>query len=190
MDNKKLNENTEINLKNDDDFSKVIEESKQKIHETGIIETKKRNRGRPQKTASTQSAVPLNNSQPLPPNLGGPVNPPPDITPFLVEPLIAVSKIPARNHGIKELALTKEEAQLCATALNECLKAFVPDMGTMSPKTAAVIGLFVTVGSVGFSKYQVYLENKPREEIKPEPTIQELNAEAPKIDAGEYFRKG
>jgi hypothetical protein len=43
---------------------------------------------------------------------------------------------------------------------------------------------------VGFSKYQVYLENKPREEIKPEPTIQELNAEAPKIDAGEYFRKG
>lgn len=188
--------NTEVqSLKSDtEDFSKVVEESKMKIHEAGLQETKKRGRGRPPK-ASSQAPISSSAAQSTS-GLSGPTMatntmPPPDISPYLVDPLIAISKIPAKNYGIEDLALSREEASMCATALNECLKAFVPDLGTMDPKTAAILGLFVTVGSIGFTKYQIYLEKKPRIQA-PEPTVQEFAAENQAMNgvaAENYFRR-
>lgn len=185
--------NSEITPSHNEDFSKIVEESKAKIHDAAMVEVKKRGRGRPQKTLqnsnNTNSTPQSNPIQGI--STVGPIQPPPDITPYLVEPMLAVSKIPARKYGIPELAFTREEAQLCSQALNDCLRAFIPDLNSMSPKTAAILGLCVTIGSVGFSKYQVYLEHKPKTE-KPEPEIQVTNSENQKNfgqSAEDYFKK-
>lgn len=120
-----------------------------------------------------------------------PSSPPPDISKHLIAPLIGLSKIPAMRYRTPELALTGDEAALCAHSLQECLNAFVPDVGQMSPKTAAVIGVFLTFGSIGFSKYQIYLERRPKP-TEDAPLPEKANPTGkvfPTVDAVEAFRK-
>jgi hypothetical protein len=144
----------------------------------------KRGRGRPKKVESeTERKV-----EPSPVPVAQPA---PDISEHIKGPLMALSKIPAHRHGIPALALDQDEALACATALNEILKAFVPDQGTMSPKTAAVVMGVLTFGSIGFTKYQIYSEEMAKRNPEPEavPEVQEVNADLPTQSATGYFRR-
>lgn len=162
----------------DEEFKKVVEESRQRIHQE-VIETAptpiKRRPGRPRKGGTTEAATaaaPAETGRATPIPSTAPI----DITPFLETPLIALSKIPASHHKIPELALDAQEAKACAESLNALLQAFVPNIGEMSPKTAAVISTCAVVGSITFSKYQIYLEKRVVVEPEEEPAQEELPA--------------
>lgn len=116
-----------------------------------------------------------------------------DIAPHLKAPLMAISQIPARNTGIPELALTAEEAELCAEACDQIFAAFFPDVSKMSPKASAVIGGLVVFGSVGFSKYAIYMDRKGRkiqQEQVLEPKEEKPNQPPPVgVSAENYFAR-
>ena len=183
-------------------FEQVIAQSKEAIaEETERRVGARRGRGRPPKhrpvSAGTSERVGApSTEQASPVSSQSPVAPPPDISKALVLPLIAVSKIPARNYHCAELALTDEEATACAEALNQILVAFVPDQNTMSPKTAAVVMGAITFGSIGFSKYLI-LQNQ-REAMKAEKKKQEqlevqdvirAEQERTKTTAADFYRR-
>jgi len=154
------------------DFAEKVEQSKKVIQDQvteklAKQEKKKSVRGgaRPgagRKRLETTERRPSDQTTQGPTELpsGQSIAPPPDISIYLTQPLIAVSKIPAVKHGIPELALSQEEALACAQSLNAVLGAFVPDTATMDPKTASVIGCLVTMGSIGFQKYVIFNEKK------------------------------
>lgn len=168
----------------DADFQKTIEESKAAIQNEKQKVVKK-GRGRPRK--SGDAPTPQTNTSPQQsPGLSPAA--PPDLKQYLVPPMIAISKIPATKHQIPELALSQDEAEACAIALNQCLQAFIPDVNTMSPKTAAIVSLALTVGTIGFQKYSIYQDKKPKVQ-KPEPTVQEKNAAAPTVSHEDYFTR-
>ncbi len=87
---------------------------------------------------------------------------PPDVTEHLIAPLMGISKIPAASYGVPELALTKDEAMLCAMSLNEVIKVFCPDVTQMDPRAAAILGLATTVGTIGFTKYSIYASSREK----------------------------
>lgn len=175
-------------------FEQVVKESQAVIaQETASDSVPKRGRGRPRKVVASDAPkkVEVENSV-----AASPISPPPDISQILVTPLQALSKIPAKNYNVADLALTTEEAQACAESLNQVLQAFVPDQNAMSPKTAAVVMAFLTFGSIGFSKYMILLdaeaEREKLEPKKPEPEIQDAIAAEQvraKVDAADYFKK-
>lgn len=168
------------------EFREVVEKSKKAILESTEVPPVKRGRGRPRK-------IPVETPQARP-QVVEPVAPPPDISKFLVEPIRAVSKLPASKYGIEELAFTVDEAQACAESLNQVLQAFAPSLGAMSPKTAAVVAAFTTFGSIGFTKYQIYLMKRPKP-VEPEPVdeIQTQNAQSQDsvfaVHAADAFRR-
>lgn len=166
-------------------FETIVAESKAAIAGADPAPVK-RGRGRPRKV----DAVPETPKVDAQPSL--PVQAPaPDISTHIKGPLIALSKIPAHRTGIPELALDDSEAGACAQALNEILRAFVPDQNQMSPKTAAVVMGVLTFGSIGFTKYQIYSdEMMKRTPMKPVPEVQEEIAAAPPVaHGGDYFRR-
>lgn len=163
-------------------FETIVAESKAVI-EGADPSPVKRGRGRPRKdeTAPKVEAV-----------APQPVQPPPDVSVYLKGPLIALSKIPAHRTGIPQLALDDGEAGACAQALNEIVRAFVPDQNAMSPKTAAVVTGVLTFGSIGFMKWQIYNEemSKRNPEPQPVPEVQEVISQAPVMaHGGDYFRR-
>lgn len=136
---------------------KSIEESKKELAQTVQSATPaglKRGPGRPRKNTPNDNgvgAVKDAESEQAAASM-----PPPDISLFIKTPLKMVSKIPATKYQIPELAFTDDEAMDCAQALNGLVNAFVPNMNSMDPKTAAVIGACSVFGSVGFQKYMIY----------------------------------
>lgn len=80
----------------------------------------------------------------------------PDLSPFLQEPLILLSRIPAKKVQIAELALSPDEAKMIADSSIKFLHAWIPDTTKISPKAAAAIGLVTTVGVVVGNKYALY----------------------------------
>jgi len=122
----------------------------------------------------------------------------PDIAPYLVAPIMTLSKIPAHRLGVAELAFDQNEAGACAYSLNQVLTAFAP-AGQMNPKSAAIFGCVVTFASIGFSKMQIYqtamekrnLEN-PRPQA-PEPQAVEPGTHPEKtpgsVLASDHFKK-
>lgn len=190
--------NTEIqspeNQGSDQNLDQIIQESK-KVLENSEPVTPKRKRGRPRKAGEAVSTDAPQNAPQAPQAA-------PDITPYLVDPLIAISKFPASKHKMPDLALSRDEAQLCAKSLNDLLQAFVPDLNNMSPKTAAILGVAVTFGSIGFSKYAIYNdemtkrigENKEKAKKADElpentPIIKQEKIDEINIPAENYFRK-
>lgn len=156
-------------------FKKTIEESKEKIQAADEKILPKRGRGqrgpgrkklnaKPQASAQSETIQSVNVDS----------SPAPSIAPLITPPLLAISKIPASKHNIPELALTPEEAELCANCLNELVQAFVPDLNKMDPKTAAVSGAIMVFGSIFFQKYTIYAnEMKKRESEKKKEEIQD-----------------
>ncbi len=110
-----------------------------------------------------------------------PGTPTPDISRYLVNPLIGLSKFPANHYEIPELALTVDEATVCAQSLNDLLNVFAPTIGAMSPKTMAILSAATTIGTIGFSKYQVYASKTQEKRAKPPPQM------APATAPGEPF---
>lgn len=169
-------------------FETIVAESKAAIAGADPSPVK-RGRGRPRKDSGVPHAIPEAPAASAPASLQ--VQPAPDISTHIKGPLMALSKIPAHRTGIPELALDEGEAGACASALNEILKAFVPDQNSMSPKTAAVVMGVLTFGSIGFTKYQIYAdEMAKRMPMKPVPEVQEeIASQPPKAHGGDYFRR-
>lgn len=175
------------------DFEKVVQESKSKI-QSEELKTIKRARGRPSLKANHDKSTVLNDTQTAAPGAPQSLNPAPDISPMLIEPLKMLSGVPARRYKCPELALSQDEAQACAKSLNDILNAFVPDMSQMSPKTAAILGGCIVFGSIATNKYLIYSahieklnmqnEQEHKEDVKDQP----INPED-RIDAGQAFRK-
>lgn len=88
----------------------------------------------------------------------GPAAPPSvvDLSGLLVEPLIIVSRIPARKHDIQELELEVDEAKALAVSIDKIFNAFVPDLEKMSPKTAALLTGGLTLSSILIYKMSIY----------------------------------
>lgn len=138
-------------------FEKAVEESREKIRSTTRTEPKVRPKGKVGRPRKIEGNYHGPESKTERPGLETQApTPPPDISKFLKVPLIALSQIPATKNKIPELALSSDEAEAVAQSFNQILEAFIPDVGQMSPKTAAVISAAVVVGSIGFQKYQVY----------------------------------
>lgn len=177
----------------DDDFKRVVQESRERIHkEVGSepVPIKRRGRGRPRKVGSEAAPQPAAAAEAKKPEV---MQPPPDISQFLEMPLIALSKIPASRHKIPELALDAQEAKACAQSLNALMAAFVPNIGEMSPRTAAVISTCATFGTIAFSKYQIYLEKRvvepPAEELPPENLPEGQIFPTQSVSAMDAFRR-
>lgn len=179
-----------VESEHDADFKKVIDESKARIGKDGLKDTKiklGRGPGRPRKEANEELPKPGPTIE-----TKSSVAPPPDISQFLVTPLIALSKIPASKTEIPELALTPDEALACAQSLNQVLLAFVPNVNEMDPKTASIVGAALVVGTIGFQKYAIYQEKRKDKSIQPpqEPEVQDKIREDQKsapVDAQSYF---
>lgn len=176
----------------DPNFEQAIQESKAAIQAEGLKDVKKRV-GRPRKEVPpTPQNNTLHAAQPG-------IQSTPDTSKYLAGPLMALSKIPAHNKGIPELALTEDEAMLCAKSIDDLIKAFVPDLNNMSPKTAAIMGCCLTFGSIGFNKYAIYAAELKKREPKPETPLEmpvdkpvqnvdKPELKEPNVGAGEYFR--
>lgn len=173
----------------DKDFKKKVEESRENIRAAHSEKAGRRGPGRPKKvrpeevkretmSTQTQSADPIVRQ------------PSPDVSVYLKNPIMFVSKIPAAKHGIPELAFSDDEAMACAQGINGILQAFVPDQNSMDPKTASILSLGMVVGSIGFQKYMIYMtavKSKPQEPKKEEntqPTINDFGS----VDSQNYFQ--
>lgn len=174
-----------------ENFAEMVKESKETLQFGKITDPKiKRRPGRPPGTGKNQVAAReasgLSLVQPTQQPSVSETAPavPLDISGYLAQPLIAISKFPAAKYEIPELALSPEEADMCAKSLNEMLKAFVPDTAKMSPKTAAVLGAAVTFGSIGFQKYAIYSAKKPAAKATE---VQTDIAGGPKIPNEEFI---
>lgn len=200
-------------------FEKIVNESKQKIFESEPAPPKKRGRGRPpgrygsyKGKAGAQNQGAANGVDPVavngataPGHVGTPM---PDMAEHLVTPLKVVSLIPARKYRCDDLALKDDEALILAQSIDGMLKAFVPDLEAMDPKTAAVFNFGIVTSSLFISKFQIYQdqktelikaqelkfkeENKPenRSETEPFPVENIGNAtdNGQKTSAVDYFR--
>ena len=174
--------------KPESNFEKAVEDSRQKLRATTRIEPKVRPRGRPRKDGTERPRPVSDETQ----GSQKPVaTPPPDISQFLKVPLIALSQIPAAKNKIPELALSSDEAEAVAQSFNKILEAFIPDVGAMSPKAAAIISASVVIGAIGFQKYQIYAAVQEQRYIEaakqPEPPPQPIEAQSASPDS--YFKR-
>lgn len=195
----------ELNSTNQD-FEKVVAESKGKIQEEMISKQPKK-RGRPSKNHSTtQGSSPVqpnqtNSTQPT--GIQGPSNFP-DISNQMKIPIQVASRIPAIRYQIAELAFDDSEALAVSQAVNEVLKAFIPDVEKMSPKTAAILSCSLVLGSISFNKYMIYTDvmtarRALNKQQKPENTENKVENQSNEtgpvlnkdsINANQLFRKG
>lgn len=177
------------------DFQKTVAESKAAVQAEGEKKVRKgrSDKGRARKPGDTsqhQAAQP-----------GTPQSQPQgqtDLSPYIAVPLQALSGIPAKRHGIAELALSPEEAKACAEAINGIFNAFVPNINQMSPKTAAIMGAVMVFGSIGFTKYQIFSEVSAERLKRTAPETpgnqqelikSELSLEDGKISAFDHMRR-
>lgn len=152
------------------DFQKTVAESKAAVQAEGEKKVRKgrSDKGRARKPGDAAPGTPT--SQPGTPGVPGQApTGQTDLSPYIAVPLQALSGIPAKRHGIAELALSPEEAKACAEAINGIFNAFVPNINQMSPKTAAIMGAVMVFGSIGFTKYQIFSEVQEAKRLKAAP---------------------
>lgn len=187
-----LNENTPApeNAVNTD-LAQVIQESKENIQAAEMVPPKRR--GRPKKDPNAPATA-RKASSGAGPSIApaSPAVAPPDISKSLIVPLAMLSKIPADATKVPELMLEKDEAEALAKSLSDLYAAFAP-AGQMDPKTAAVCNFGLVAGSIFLTKYQIYLEKRPKKtpEQKPAEEMQRVNPNMPfpTISAEQAFRK-
>lgn len=175
------------------ELKQAVAESTKIIQSSKPSEPKiKRGRGRPRKDGSLPGSI----NQGQAPSMAPPApQPPPDLSQHIKTPLIAISNIPAAKFRIPELALTPDEAQACAEALQGVVNAFVPDVAVMSPKTAAIFGVIIVFGSVTLSKVQIYnlriAEAMAQTQARDQEIIEQSTPSAPSgvIPAQAFFSK-
>lgn len=173
----------------DKDFKKKVEESRESIRAAHSEKLGRRGPGRPKKIRPEESKRETINTQALSQD---PVvrQPSPDVSIYLKNPIMFVSKIPAAKHGVPELAFSEDEAMACAQSINGVLQAFVPDQNAMDPKTASILSLGMVVGSIGFQKYMIYMSavkskiEEPKKEENTQPTINDFGS----VDSQNYFQ--
>lgn len=148
---------------NTDEFKKAVEESKVAVAEAAQKPGKGR-RGRPslprdaagnviRNTGASNGATPSVGAQTHSPSASGFQS-----KDILVEPLITISKVPAKRHDIPELALDQDQAMAIAGAVDKIVDAFMPDLEKLSPKKTAIIFGCFTIGGITLSKYLIYAQ--------------------------------
>lgn len=173
------------------EFKQIIDESKKTIANETQAPVKSK-RGRPRKAPADSAPLTSEANTPQSSPTTHDVAPPPDLAPFIVQPLIMVSKGPAIKYQIPELALDKEEALACAQALDGLVKAFVPDMNAMSPKTSAVLMVGLTFGTIFVTKYSIYLDkNKNTIQAKAfeSEVVEQKPIENNVVQSQDYFKR-
>lgn len=174
------------------DLAQVIQESKENIQAAEMVPPKRR--GRPKKDPNAPATTRVKASGGAGPSIAPGTSPvaPPDISKSLIVPLAMLSKIPADATKVPELMLEKDEAEALAKSLSDLYAAFAP-AGQMDPKTAAVCNFGLVAGSIFLTKYQIYLEKRPKKtpDQKPTEEMQRINPEQPfpRISAEQAFRK-
>lgn len=181
------------------DFAEIVKESKESIVQAEMVPPK----GKPGRKKAPRDAngnIVRDPSKRVSGGAAGPSvasgspagAPPPDISKSLIAPLYMLSKIPADRTKIPELALQQDEATALAQSLSDLYAVFAPN-GQMSPKTAAICNVSLVAGSILLTKYQIYLEKKPkRTPDAPPPEVQQQinpNQPFPTIPAEEAFRR-
>lgn len=153
------------------EFAKIVEESQRKLNEEKA--EPRRGRGRPpggakegtyyhRKRYGSDAGASAETETPTQGSVGAaPASDQfPDLSEEFAVPFLTLSQIPARRHGIPELAFTPEEATACGQSVQKILNAFAPEMSRMDPKTAAVVGACVTLGTITMSKVMIYSQAK------------------------------
>lgn len=76
----------------------------------------------------------------------------------------------AKPIGIKELALSEEEAEALAQVTSNLMNAFPEWFNQDDPKIKAILGMMFIAGPIGYSKYKIYrihqIQNTPKNEIQ------------------------
>lgn len=183
-------------------FEKIVAESKARIAEAAPIErNSKRGRGRPRGSARPRSAEVSSTAAPVDGVAQAPqATATPELAPHLVVPIQALSIIPARKYGVAELAFTQDEASAISISLDNAIRAWFPTVETMDPRFAALGMLGLTVGTIGFQKFQIYSEVKSRREppapVAPPTEVQPSETRPPvaedelfPVSAANFFRK-
>ena len=78
--------------------------------------------------------------------------------------------IAAQQAWDKRWSLSKDESEEIAKSLDKVLNEFIPDMENLDPKTAAVVGLCMTIGSIYAVKYQDVMKSSKPVETAQAPT--------------------
>lgn len=150
------NSNNQEKTHDSSNFENTVAESKANLQNA---EQKKVRKGRSDKGRVRKAFGDANNTAQVPSSLSSGTqtpNAPQDLSNFLAPPIKFLSKTPAIKYNIKELEFDDAEALAVAKSLNDCINAFIPDVNKMSPKTAAIVSVAMTVGSIGFNKYLIY----------------------------------
>lgn len=174
------------------DLAQVIQESKENIQAAEMVPPKRR--GRPRKDPNAPASPRVKASGGAGPSLApaSPAVAPPDISKSLIVPLAMLSKIPADQTKVPELQLEKDEAEALAKSLSDLYAAFAP-AGQLDPKSAAICNFGLVAGSIFLTKYQIYLEKRPKKtpDQKPTEELQRINPNMPfpTIPAEQAFRK-
>lgn len=188
----------------DPEFQKKIEESRATIRRESERRRSgkkkpKRGRGRPRKdpaptvekteVAAPTAAAEVVTSSALPEIPNGI-----DLSKYLVQPAIMISRIPARKVGIPELALTNDEATAFSASLVEFMNAWIPDTSKLSPKAAAAIGLGLTCATIAQAKWEIYDRVQAERRGGQQPAAPETAPagvadipDGPPVAAGAYF---
>lgn len=178
--------NSENSIQNgNSQLANLVKESTEFLN-NAKIQPPKRGPGRPPGTGKNQRAAAESAAST---DSTGPAHvsvPPPDISEFLVPPILVLGGIPAARHKMPELALTPDQAVAVATSLQQVLNAFVPDISKMNPKTAAMISFGIVVGGITMEKMQIYASKK-QEQLDQQIQADQAAAMPPPPKPGQPF---
>ena len=138
------------------DFKKIVDESKQKIHEAEQLKIKG-SRGRKPLPRDSEGNI-IRESAQATPVQSSPQSSAVDLSALLIEPIQLISRMPAKKHKIAELEFDFEESKALAASLDKVFNAYFPDLEKISPKAAAWLGLGMVAVSLSISKMSIYSE--------------------------------
>jgi len=180
------------------DFKEVIEESKAAIQNASVAPPKAR-RGRqrlPRDASGNIIRDPSKVSGRVVPDQSSTANPsaatpPPDISKSLIAPIKMLGKYPAKRFKIPELAFDDDECKALAVSINELYAVFAPNGQITDPRLAALANFTLVGGTIFVTKYQIYLEKRPKPTAE-QPPVEEILPQGqtfPHINAEDAFRR-
>lgn len=183
------------------DFKEIINESKETIHAQTMVPPKKKPGRQPlprdangkiiRDGSSARVKASSGGTAPsVAPGMNSPSSPPPDISKNLIYPIKLASKHVANSVRVPEVEFDADETLQCAKALSDLYVVFAPQ-GVLSPKASAIANVFVTFGMISFTKYQIYLEKRPKPTPDAPGPEEIINPTQPfgHIPAEGFFRK-
>lgn len=180
------------------DFKEVIEQSKANIQNAEIVPPKGR-QGRKKLPRDANGNIirdPSKVSGRVTPDQSSTANPsaaapPADISKSLIAPIKMIGKYPANRFKIPELAFDDEECKALASSINDLYAVFAPNGQITDPRIAALANFGLVGGTIFVTKYQIYLEKRPKKTPEQPPVEEQLEhgETFPTISAEDAFRR-